>query len=73
MELRYKRVQGRMAKWSPGPYAWRCESCSIVVLDGSLDPDENTWDQKIAEYDRDRISSYLSSILRMAKKSEPEK
>ena len=70
--MRYKPVHGRMAKWSPGPYAWRCPACSIVFHDGSIDPNERTWDHRIKEDGKRRISSYLSSILMGHKKSEPE-
>jgi hypothetical protein len=68
----YKKVTARMAKWSPGAYAWRCKPCAIFILDGSIDPNEETWDIKVKEDGKQRISSYLSSILRAAKKSEPE-
>lgn len=66
--MRYKRAQGKMAKWSPGLYAHYCKPCNVYVLDGSIDPDEDTWDRKNEENNRSRFSSYLSSIFKSSKK-----
>lgn len=70
--MRYRPVQGRMAKWSPGPYAWRCPACSVIVLDESIDPNEVTAERRVREEDKKRMASYLSSVLRGHKKSGPE-
>jgi len=66
--MRYKRVPGAMAGWSPSPYAWFCQHCDIYVLDGPLDPNEDTWEKRAMEEDRKRLSSYLASILRTTEK-----
>ncbi len=71
--MRYKKLIGLMAQWSPAPYAWVCPSCSVIRHDGSIDPSEKTVDYMIKVEDKRRISSYLSAILRAQKeKSEPE-
>lgn len=74
--MRYKKLIGPMAQWSPAPYAWVCLSCGGIKHDGSIDPNEKTWNYKLRQENRRRISSYLSSILReqmaQKEKSEPE-
>ena len=72
-QMRYKKVTGTVAKWSPAPYAWFCDPCDVVIHDGSIDQSEQTLHSKIKEEEASRISSYLSSVLKKAyKKDGPE-
>lgn len=62
--MRYKKVSRRMLKWSPLEYAWFCErGCPTVWLDGSIDPEESTWDTRMKEGERQRMLEALSSSL----------
>jgi hypothetical protein len=65
--MRYKKLVGRMAQWSPAPYAWVCPQCSGIRHDGSIDPNERTWDYIVKVEDKRRISDYLSAILKAQK------
>jgi hypothetical protein len=35
-EIAYVTVSPSMLRWAPSTHAWRCDSCAIWLLDGSI-------------------------------------
>src|SRR5690606_31447410 len=62
--MRYRRVSGKMARWSPGVYAWFCVHCPAIILDGSIISHDRTWDFGMKEREIERVEEYLSAIIR---------
>lgn len=69
--MRYKKTSGNMKEWSPSKFAWICVKCNVFFLDGSINPSDKTWEKRIEERDKDRVSKYLSFLFSF-KKSGPE-
>lgn len=64
LSMRYKRVHGKMSEWSPCDHAWICDSCPMVfMIDGSIDPDEDTWQTRERKTQRRQLNSYLASLF----------
>jgi hypothetical protein len=62
--MQYKRVTGAMLEWSPCDHAWFCDSCPPVrVIDGSIDPSEDTWQSREKAQNHRQLNSYLMSLL----------
>ena len=60
----YKRVREDMAKWSPCDHAWFCEWCpEVCVIDGSINPDEDTWQSRERRNQRQQLNKYLASLF----------
>jgi len=66
----YKRVEGSMRSWSPSEYAWVCPKCPVTMLDGSIDPKEDTWEKRRARNDRKRLGAYLSALSSKCNKDD---
>ncbi len=72
--MRYKRVQGNMVDWSPCDHAWFCESCpEVCVIDGSIDPEENTWQSRERKNQRRQLNKYLASLFGIQGDEDTEK
>jgi hypothetical protein len=53
-----------MVEWSPCDHAWFCELCPPVrVIDGSIDPQEDTWQSREKAENHRQLNSYLLSLL----------
>lgn len=53
-----------MSEWSPCDHAWFCEHCPPVrVIDGSIDPNEDTWQTRERTENHRQLNSYLMSLL----------
>jgi len=66
--MKYVKVIGKMAEWSPAPYVWRCPVCPPVVWhDGTIKDNDNTWDRRLKNDEAKRISSYISVIFKKKK------
>lgn len=64
--MRYKRVRGGMAEWSPCDHAWFCECCpAVCMIDGSIKPDEDTWQSREQRNQRRQLNDYLASLFGM--------
>ena len=60
-----------MSEWSPCDYAWFCEECPCVtVIDGSIDPREDTWQSRERRQNRLSLNSYLSSLFKFGAENE---
>ena len=61
----YRKIEGPMKMWAPSDYAWFCPgNCGVIRHDGSIDPNEDTWEKRKAKEDRKDLNSYLSSLYR---------
>ena len=67
-KMRYRPVSGAMKGWAPAPYAWFCPKCRMVLLDGSIDPGEPTWDYKMKEDDKRRLTRFLHFAMKQKNK-----
>lgn len=66
-QMRFVPVRGTMKKWSPSPYLWKCPNCSAIQLDGSIIPEDETWDKKMLDDEKRRLSSFLSKAMKRKK------
>jgi len=67
--MRYKKLLGKIAGWSPGPYAWHCPCCPVIWHDGTIKENEDTWDRRVKADETKRVSSYISQIFSKHKKN----
>lgn len=53
-----------MVEWSPCDHAWFCECCPpVCVIDGSIDPHEDTWQTRERAQNHRQLNTYLMSLL----------
>ena len=69
--MRYRKINGTMLEWSPCDHAWFCEACPCVrVIDGSIDPQEDTWQSREQRLNRRKLNSYLSTLFKFHENDE---
>ena len=63
-----------MVEWSPCDHAWFCEFCpEVCVIDGSIDPEENTWQSRERRDRRRQLNKYLASLFGIQGDGDVEK
>lgn len=64
-EMPYRRVSVKTAQWSPGLYAWFCDTCpSVMVLDGTIMPEETAWANQDKERRDKRMKQSLGALFK---------
>jgi hypothetical protein len=59
----YIEVSKDMKRWSPYAWAWNCTLCqNIWMLDGSIDPNCETWERRQRDRERSELLTAVWAI-----------